>query len=172
MSKLSRGVAGIAAAAVLAVGCSQPATSAPAATDRCGEVEFPAVQFGSHLLGDNQPPVPYSSTPPTSGWHSSGAVPEGVFTRPLPEPAQVSVLEAGGVVVTHNGLTEEALASLTATVTQRYGDRVVLTPYEKIPDGSTAFTSWGAVQICDGVDLEALAAYTDAYASAISPHDD
>ncbi|HUG86520.1 MAG TPA: DUF3105 domain-containing protein [Euzebya sp.] len=170
MSKLSRGALGITLAALLAA-CSQPTTGPPPATDRCGEVEFPPVQFGSHLLGDTQPPIPYSSTPPTSGWHSSGSVPEGVPTQPLSEPAQVSVLEAGGVVVTHNGLSDAELERLTATVAERFDDRVVLTPYGEIPAGSTAFTSWGALQICEGVDLEALTAYTAAYASPISPHD-
>ncbi|CAN5201697.1 hypothetical protein BH23ACT9_BH23ACT9_00720 [soil metagenome] len=132
---------------------------------------FPALQSGSHLLGDTDPPVPYSSSPPTSGWHSSGAVPEGIFAEPLSEPQQVSVLEAGGVVVTHNGLATDELQALTDAVERQYLDRVVVTPYDAIPEGSTAFTSWGAVQVCTGVDLDALDAYAAAYASEISPHD-
>lgn len=167
----SRGRLGIVLTAVLIAGCGQSPTGAPTATDRCDQVEFPSVQFGSHLLGDSQPPIPYSSTPPTSGWHSSGAVPEGVFTEPLPEPAQVSVLEAGGVVVTHNGLADEDLQRLTDAVRERFADRVVVTPYDQIPAGSTAFTSWGVLQTCEGLDLEALAAFVAAYGSPISSHD-
>lgn len=32
-------------------------TAQPPATARCGEVELPPVQFGSHLIGHADPPV-------------------------------------------------------------------------------------------------------------------
>ena len=165
-----RRAAGTVLLALVATGCGQAETGVPQATDRCGEVTFPQVQFGSHLLGDSDPPVPYSSTPPTSGWHLSGAPPQGVFDDPLSEPAQVSALEAGGVVVTHHDLPADELAALTAAVEERWADRVVVTPYDGISPGTTAFTSWGAMQTCDGVDLDALASYTGAYASTDQPH--
>lgn len=86
----------------------------PTATADCDAPEFPQVQFGSHLIGDAEPPVPYSSTPPSSGWHASGALDIGVYpaTDALSEPQQVSVLEAGAVVVTHDGLGEDDTAAL------------------------------------------------------------
>ncbi len=46
---------------------------------------------------------------------------------------------------------------------------MVLTPYEGIPEGATAFTSWGAVQRCDGVDVAALTTYADTYADPAAP---
>ena len=60
------------------------------------------MQFGSHLIGDAEPPVPYSSTPPTSGWHASGGFQIVVqpTDQPLRESVQVSIEEAGDVVVT------------------------------------------------------------------------
>jgi hypothetical protein len=160
-----------AAALLVACGGPQPAGS-PSATDRCGDVEFPTLQFGSHLIGDTEPPVPYSSTPPTSGWHVSGAVPQGgVSDAPLSEPQQVSVLEAGGVVISHNGVPDADLAAVEALVEADFADRAVLTPYDRIDDGTIAITSWGAVQRCDGVDLDAVAAYVLAYGEAIEAHD-
>lgn len=73
---------------------------------------------GSHLLGDRQPPVPYSSTPPTSGWHASGLTP--IAVHPLSEPQQVSVLEAGAVVVTYHELPDGELSTLTEAVEERH----------------------------------------------------
>lgn len=167
----------MAAGVVLMSGCGTGGgtptalAATPVATDACGPVDFPPLQFGSHLLGDTRPPVPYSSTPPTSGWHLSGAIPQGIFDEALPETAQVSVLEAGGVVVTHRDLAPADLDRLTAAVEARYADRVVVTPYDGLEPGSTAFTSWGALQVCEGVDLAALDAYADAYASTTTLHD-
>lgn len=156
--------------AVALSGCGQGGPTAPAATADCGQVDFPGLQSGSHLIGDIEPPVPYNSTPPTSGWHRSGAPPAGVFSEPLPEPAQVSTLEAGGVVVTYHDLADEDLQMLQDMVRTRYADRVALTSYDAIEPGSIAFTSWGALQHCDALDLDALDSYVADYASPIEVH--
>lgn len=149
-------------------GCRSSTPDVPAATALCDEVIFPPVQSGSHLIGDADPPVPYSSTPPTSGWHLSGAPPQGVYDRPLPAPAQVAALEAGRVVVTHNGLPASERARLEGAAD--LGD-VTVTPYDAIAPGEVVFASWGAMQRCDGVDLDALEAYVDAYATPTDAHE-
>ena len=152
--------------------CGQDAAGAPAATARCGAVMFPQVQFGSHLIGDAAPPVPYSSTPPTSGWHQSGLPPVGIFTDPVPEVRQVSALEAGGVVVTHNGLDPQHVAALVAHVREAgIEDEVVVTPYPDIDPGEVVLASWGALQRCDGLDLDALDTYVAAYGNPIEQVD-
>ncbi len=154
------------AAALLTAGCAEAQTTeVPAATADCGPVEFPALQFGSHLLGDAEPPVPYSSVPPSSGWHASGAPPIGVFDRPLSEPEQVLALEAGGVVVTHNAIDDASLDALRSLATDDFPDRLVVTPYSDIPAGTLVFTSWGAQQRCDALDTAALQRYVAAYAT-------
>ena len=157
----------VAALTTVALACSTPAEiSAPEATARCVELEMPELQGGSHLIGGQEPPVPYSSTPPTSGWHSSGEVeitvqPSG---EPLSEPEQVSVLESGGVVVTYNGLEEPDRAALEQRAADRFEGRAAVTSYDKLDTGEVVFTAWGALQRCDGVDLEALDAFVAAYA--------
>lgn len=135
---------------------SSPVSEAAAAS--CAEIERPPLQAGSHLIGDRAPPVPYSSQPPTSGWHSSGHVDIDLrgADDPLSEPDQVSVLEAGGVVVAHGQLPEDAVAALGDHVRTNYEQRVAVTPYEPLDAGAVAFTSWGVLQRCDGVDLDAL----------------
>lgn len=143
----------------------QPAPSS-AGGDVCGPVEEPPRQSGAHLLGEQQPPVPYSSTPPTSGWHTSGAVEITVHPPddPLPEPEQVSVLEAGGVVVSYRDVGDEERIRLQQHVRQHHDGTVAVTPYEQLEPGQVAFTAWGTLQRCTGLDLAALDAFVAAYA--------
>jgi hypothetical protein len=149
-------------------GTSEPATAeATSAPPRvsCDPIERPPLQSGSHLLGDREPPVPYSSQPPTSGWHSSGHFDVEVRGRahPLSEPEQVSVLEVGGVVVSYRGLAADDVARLRDRVRTRYAGRVAVTPYAGIPRGTVAFTSWGRLRRCDGVDLAALDRFVERF---------
>lgn len=148
-----------------ALGCS-PAASVPGATAVCDAVETPPVQGGSHLIGDNEPPVPYNSTPPTSGWHSAGGFPIGVRGpgEALTEPQQVSALEVGAVVVTYGGLPLEEVNRLEEMVSRDFPGRVVTTPYDRLAEGEVAFTAWGALQRCDALDLDALDAFVATYA--------
>lgn len=113
------------------------------------------------------PPVPYSSHPPTSGWHASGHVDVAVRDRddPLGEPAQVSVLEAGGVVVTYGTLPDAQVAPLARRVRERHAGRVAMTPYQRLDDGEVAFSAWGVLQRCEGVDLAALDRFVRRFAA-------
>lgn len=142
------------------------ATDTPTATEHCGPAETVPIQGEGHLVGDQEPPIPYNSTPPTSGWHTSTDVPivTAPDDQPLREPEQVTVLEQGGIVVTHNGLPTEEYEQLERTVTDRYAGQVALTPYEQLGDGEVAMTAWGVLQRCDAVDLEALETFVEAYA--------
>ena len=146
---------------------AQEPTRDRAAEAACSAVERPPVQAGEHLIGDRAPPVPYNSSPPTSGWHASGAFAIAVqpADEPLPEPTQVSVLEAGGVVVTYRDLTDADRARLEDHARTDYAGRVAVTPYDQLEPGDVAFTAWGTLQRCDGLDLSALDAFVDAYAA-------
>lgn len=155
---------------LLLSGCSldvDRGDAAPAATTECEPVEFPPLQFGSHLLEEGQPPVPYSSVPPTSGWHASGAPPLGIFAAPLTDPSIVSALEVGLVVLAHDGLAGEQLDTLIATVQSDYADRVTVTPYPDLPSPGVTMLSWGALQRCRAVDIAAVRAYVEAYAEVV-----
>lgn len=142
------------------------ATPASATGEACGAVEAPPLQAGSHLIGDAEPPVPFSSTPPTSGWHASGAMEVGVHGAddPLSEAEQVSVLEADGAVVTYRDLPADDLAALEDLVRSGYAGRVALTPYDALEAGQVALTAWGTLQRCDALDLEAVQAFLDQHA--------
>lgn len=140
-----------------------PVAAAEGAAVSCEPVEEPPLQAGSHLIGDTEPPVPYSSTPPTSGWHTSGAF-EVTIHGPddqLSEAAQVSVLEADGVVVTYRDLPAEDVAALEELVRERYDGRIAVTPYDALEPGQVALTAWGTLQRCSGLDLDAITAFAE-----------
>lgn len=137
----------------------------PTATDDCAAPEFPQVQYGSHLLGDTEPPVPYSSTPPTSGWHASGPVAIQPFgpSNALSGPQQVSILEVGGIVVTYDDLPAADIDMLTRVAETEYAGRVAVTPVPGLPDGRVAYAGWGVLQRCTDVDPAALETFATAY---------
>lgn len=156
--------AALAACLAVALPACGSATAAPRPTERCAAVETFPVQGGGHLIGGQEPPVDYNSAPPTSGWHSSEAIRVAPLDDALPEPQQVSVLEVGGVVITHGGLDDAQLAALHHAA-RRYPDRVATTPYEELADGEVVLAGWGALQRCDGVDPGAVETFVEAYAA-------
>jgi hypothetical protein len=145
-------------------GCTTagPDSSTPTATARCDEPELPPLQFGSHLLGDAEPPVPYSSSPPTSGWHASGAIPIGVGE--LTEPQQVSVLESGAVVISHGALPASDRATLAELATGTYEGRVAVTPYDDLTQDEVVLSGWGVMQRCASLDVDAIDTFIATYA--------
>lgn len=109
-----------------------------------------------HVL-PGAPEPPYDTDPPSSGPHVMGPDVEGVVDDPLERPVQVGVLERGGVVVQHQGLGPEGLASVAALA--ELGD-VVVAPGTDL-DTTVVATAWGARLRCDGVDVAALTAFVD-----------
>ncbi len=151
------------AAACLVVLASCSSGGDPMAGADCDPVERPPLQEGSHLLGDQEPPVPYSSSPPTSGWHASGRpLDPGTYVEEVSGPEQVQVLEQGGVVVAHDpSLPSDQLDRIQRLPSDV--DRVVVTPYQDAPAPVT-LTAWGVLQRCQDVTVEEVAAFRDAHA--------
>ncbi|MPZ73338.1 MAG: DUF3105 domain-containing protein [Nitriliruptorales bacterium] len=142
---------------------SAPPETEPVAEVGCDPVEKVAIQGEGHLVGDQEPPVPYNSTPPTSGWHVSGDVPIEVApdSKPLSEPQQVTVLELGGIVVSFRQLPAEELASLSDFLTEHFDGQVALTRYTKLEPGAVVLTGWGVLQRCTGVDEQAIVEFIE-----------
>lgn len=160
---LHRRVAVVCVVALVLSACAGAAPAEPVATDRCEAPALQELQAGLHLIGDRQPPVPYSSVPPTSGWHRSGVAEPGVAAAPLAEPLQVGLLEEGRVVISHGRVDGQAAAALT-DVADAHPEMVAVTPYEPLGDGAVVAAAWGVLQRCDGVDAEALGRFIDYYA--------
>lgn len=142
-----------------------PATSeGPTATAACGPVETFPIQGEGHLVGNEDPPVPYNSRPPTSGWHSAGDIPVVVapVDEPLSEPEQVTVLELGGIVVSHGNLPDDERTALEELLAE-YSGMAALTSYDELAPGEVALTAWGALQRCDAVDRPAIESFITYY---------
>jgi len=144
-------------------GCTSDPSDPVVAAD-CEPPEEQQLQAGSHLLGDQAPPVPYTSSPPTSGWHSSGRpLDPGAYTEPVSEPQQVRVLEQGDVVVAYDpSLPDDDVGQLQRIAGEVEG--VVVTPYEPAMPTPITLTAWGVLQRCDTVSAADVAAFRDAHA--------
>jgi hypothetical protein len=143
----------VASPTAAAVGCSAPV--------------HPPLQGGAHVLGDTDPPVPYSSTPATSGWHATGAPRTGVIPAddPLADPQIVLTIEVGHVVAAYDParLDGTDVAELEDLATGTHADRLTVTPYEGA-DAPLTLVAWGILQSCEDLDREALDAFVAEHA--------
>lgn len=152
---------------------SGPADGSAVAADvpaGCEPVEHPALQVGQHLIGDAEPPGTYSSTPPTSGWHTTSVPDPGRAATDLRDPEIVSALENGIVVaaVAPDVLDDTDEDVLDALVAQ-FPDRLLVTPYEADVPASVALLTWGGLQRCDRLDPAAVTSFV--LAERVAPQD-
>lgn len=172
-----RVVAALGALALVTTACGedQPAPAAgeaPEATAACDAGELPRLQAGSHLLGDTPPPVPYSSTPATSGWHLSGAFATGVIDEPIDDPHVVAILEQGGVAALYDPAAtgDDEVAELAALAEGPYAERLSVAPYDGELGSPVALTAWGVLQRCDAVDGDAVGTFVLRYHGVAASH--
>lgn len=167
MARRRRRLAAITAATLLAAGCGSggddPEATASPVAEVCTAEEHPPLQAGSHLIGDTDPPVPYSSVPPTSGWHASGPPAPGVHEQPLTDPQIVSLLEQGQIVAVYDpaALDEEAVARLEELGAGR--DRLNVTPANTDVPAPVTLAAWGVLQRCDDVSADAVTTFVRAH---------
>lgn len=162
-------LAAFAAATLLLTGCgggtAEEDRSSGSTVEGCAAEEHPPLQAGSHLIGDTDPPVPYSSVPPTSGWHASGAPAPGVHDEPLSDPQIVALLERGQIVAVYDpdALDEEAVTRLEELATAGHDGRLNVTPAGTPVPAPLTLTAWGVLQRCEVVSAEAVTAFVLAH---------
>ncbi|QYG93334.1 DUF3105 domain-containing protein [Iamia sp. SCSIO 61187] len=119
----------------------------------CGPVRREELDTRSvHVLPGAEAPE-YRTDPPTSGPHLPSPSTEHVRTEPLAPPVQVGLLEEGGVLIQHSGLTEGQRASVEALA----GDGVTVAPADDLPeDAAVVATAWVTKQVCPEVDVATL----------------
>lgn len=151
---------------LLVAGCSDGerpdqgrATAAP--VEGCAAEERPSLQAGSHLIGDTDPPVPYSSVPPTSGWHASGVPSPGVHEEPLSDPRIVALLEQGQVVAVYDpdALDDDAITRLEELATAGHDGRLSVTPANTEVPAPVTLIAWGVLQRCEVASAEAVTTF-------------
>lgn len=161
------GMALLLALAVVATGvlnppAAKPVAQAAALTATCSDIQTFPTQSRDHIQ-PNQPHPPYSSNPPTSGWHWDTPQDWGIYTTPQVQEQLVHNLEHGGIVVQYNDLTTLDAQRLTDFVKQD-DHHVILAPYPGLPkDVRVAFTAWDHLQTCNGVDASALRSFINAF---------
>ena len=97
----------------------------------------------------------YSTTPPTSGSHSS-QTPSWGEQREVPEILQVHALEHGGVLVQYNCPTPcRDLILQLRSIIGSYNSKVILAPYSRMAS-RIALTSWGKIDLLDEFDQERI----------------
>lgn len=153
------------AAALLLSACGS--SSEGGASTSCGPVEHPELQGGGHLLGDREAPVPYTSTPGTSGFHAAGAPRTGVFPpdQALTQPQIVRTLESGQVVVAYDPdrLSDDAVRQLERLATGPLRDRLTVTAFEGDMGAALTLNAWGTRRPCSDVDEDTVRAFVDEY---------
>ncbi len=163
-----RALAGLVVAAVSVVGCGgEPSATTTPTSDRvgvvdsetgCGPVEHPPIQVASHLVGDADPPSPYTSTPPTSGWHAPEAPGPGQLDEPLRDAEVVAALESGIVVLALSpGADVDDM--MVGDLVAQFPDRLLVVPYPTAMPTAVALLTWGGLQRCDVLDRATVTSF-------------
>lgn len=159
--------------AVLATACGTDDVTAPDPASgefvACGPVEVQQIQGGTHLIGDAEAPVPWNSRPGTSGWHAGGEVPFGILDEPVGDAVIVSALEAGKVVLAHDGTLD--LAGLDHVV-EEADDRLVVAQYDQQMPSPAALLAWGRLTRCTELQFADITAFVVAEAGRVQDHQD
>ena len=157
------------AALTLSIGTAACGGGAPTGADApeagCGEVVQERIDPDHlvHLLPGAEEPA-YLTDPPTSGPHAPAAARHGVADGPLTRAEQVGQLEAGVVLVQHDG----GLAADDLAVVEGLGDQpdVLVARNDDLPAPVIA-TAWTQKLVCasvDGGSAAALSAFVDEFA--------
>jgi drug/metabolite transporter (DMT)-like permease len=131
-------------------------------TGSCGAVvsEELAPDSLKHILPGAPEPA-YPTDPPTSGPHRTGAsTVVGVQSAPLDRPTQVGILEEGGILLQHKGLSADDRRRLE----RQAGGDVRVAPNDALPAPVVA-TAWQKKLVCQGLDVEALKQFVRDFAS-------
>lgn len=144
-------------------GCAgdpEPDASATAVADSfqsCGPIERPPLQGGTHLIGDADPPEPWSSTPGTSGWHSSD-IPTGVETEPVGDADIVAALEAGIVILAYDPTADVDTNGFNHLVEESAG-RLAVVPYAGEMPSPITLLAWGRLSRCPVADFADITSF-------------
>lgn len=134
--------------------------SSPAATTAGGTgqprpqiVDYPE-QSRDHIApGQSHPP--YSSNPPTSGWHYAEPASWGYYNDELPDELVVHNLEHGGIWITYKSLDDTAVIDQLVALSRRYRTKVIVTLRAK-NDSRIAVAAWGHLMKLEQYDERAI----------------
>jgi hypothetical protein len=129
---------------------------------------FPDQGPSLHLQTPDDPlPVPYSTNPPTSGYHWGGGVaPWGVQTRPISDTITVHNIEHGGVIIHYRqDLDQATVAQLSelARTLQRRNPCIIMEPRAANNiDSPIILTAWNYMLKLDSFDSARITKFYEA----------
>lgn len=171
--------AAVGVAAALATGGAQPpeppGTTAklptkiaqigvPADQAGCSPVRSPEIQPAVEVDGADAKHPPYSSTPPTSGWHLVHPLPPAGYLTPHDPEFVVANLAEGDVAVWHVGLTEKERQDLIGLFVLLKSEYILAVSGEELGlDHKIVLTAWGKLQECEKFSGQAIARFFNRY---------
>ncbi len=109
-----------------------------------------AEQSRDHIV-IGQPHPPYSSNPPTSGWHYPQPADWGYYAEELPDELVVHNLEHGGIWLSYRRADDTELIDQLVSLSRRYRSKVIITPRSR-NDSRLAVAAWGHLMKLDRYD--------------------
>ena len=117
--------------------------------------------------------VKYSTAPPTSGDHWSTPVRCGFYIQPVLDELVVHNMEHSNIVVSYNLTTQEDLDALKGVyddLPDIWRDHfTVVRPYSEIGQGRVALSTWGVLDIMEGVDRTRILRFFEYYVGTLGP---
>ena len=112
------------------------------------------------------------TVPPTSGQHWNGWVSCGFYTAAVPDERIVHNMEHGNIIV-HYNLPDPAQVDELRDAYDSIGETGswgVARPYDAIPEGTIALTTWGVRDgPMEGIDRERMAQFFELYSGKLGP---
>jgi hypothetical protein len=120
----------------------------------------------NHVKPD-EPHVPYSTDPPTSGPHVDDVPRFAIYTQPISKELQVHGLEDGAVVVNYKPDLDQPTVDKLASLVKLYEDtpgkqRVLMSPYPGLSN-AIVLTTWGRIERLDTFDEPRIRTFIDAF---------
>ena len=117
--------------------------------------------------------VDYNSVPPNSGDHWSTPVRCGFYIQPVPDELIVHNMEHSNIVLSYNlpnAADVDALVAAINDLPDLWRDHfTVARPYQGIEKGSIALTTWGVLDIMEGVDRQRIIRFFEHYVGTMGP---
>ena len=149
--------------------------SAPAYVEGVGEKQD-IMRTKDHVdlnSEDDDDDVSYNTMPPTSGDHWSIAETCGFYTDPIPDERIVHNMEHSNIIISYN-LPNESDVSALRDVYDNLEDGwrnhfTIVRPYDQLAVGQVGLSTWGVLDVVDGVDPDRIERFYDHYVGRLGP---
>ena len=117
--------------------------------------------------------VTYSTVPPTSGDHWSSPSRCGFYRGHVPDETIVHNMEHSNIIINYNLPNEadvDALEEVYNAMDEGWRNHfTVARVYEEIAPGQVALSTWGVLDIMDGVDQDRIQEFYEHYVGRLGP---